>query len=246
RCTSLFSSFGFLEHKNHATPIYVINLLISDLLQLCSLIVWLVPHESGKLNDVFFYVYFLGEMASVGFMVCVALERYLVITHPLWYRFSRSIKISGVVCVVVWLLPLIYLIPFFLGVKRLIREIILGVYHMLPLPLFIFFLGGTLKALLAASRIPATEKRRILGILVLVLLNYLFLFMPSVIWSLIETTRKNKIFSYTSYVLLYCSPLADVFLYVFIRKGVVDNLLASLCCCKMDNGSVEATSAATV
>ncbi|XP_070697700.1 G-protein coupled receptor 4-like [Pempheris klunzingeri] len=220
--------------KDYVVPIYVINLLISDLIQLCCMIVQVTKHMDWKILRIVNYFYDFSLGASVGFMVCIALERYLVIACPLWYRFRRTIMITVVICVMVWALPLVFLLTFYFWITYTDLNILLAVYLLLPLPLFIFFLGSTLKAL-SASSVPSDEKRRIVGILVLVLLIYTLLFLPRVISFL---TDRDIIFISLSFMCLELSPLADLALYVFIRKGVIDKLLASLCCCRMDSNDV--------
>ncbi|XP_073337568.1 uncharacterized protein [Pagrus major] len=215
--------------KDHVAPIYVINLLISDLIQLCCLIVVVAGEEESIIFKFGFYLYDVGLMASVGFMVCVALERYLVIARPLWYSFERTIKTPVVVCIVVWVLPVFISSSYWINHE--VYSIIVSTYLLLPLPLFIFSLVGTIKAL-SASRVPSAEKRRIVGILVLVLLIYMLLFMPTVIWQL---GYGNYIISDLSFLFVQLSPLADLFLYVFMRKGTIDKFLASVCCCRMDS-----------
>ncbi|XP_042288695.1 G-protein coupled receptor 4-like isoform X2 [Thunnus maccoyii] len=230
---AIYSLYSQVQNNNVA-PIYIINLFISDIIQFCCMIV-LVAKPDGKIYEIFFYINFFGVVASVGFMVCIALERYLVIAWPLWYRFRRTIKISLVVCVVVWILPLVYVLPVYFWVRFEISETIFAVFLLVPFPLLIFFLGGTLKSLFAAISVPSDEKRRIVGILVLVLLIYTLLFLPNIIWSLVEEARYNHTFSGLTFILLRFSPLADLILYVFMRKGAIDKLLASLCCCRMDS-----------
>ncbi|KAI3362835.1 hypothetical protein L3Q82_001877 [Scortum barcoo] len=100
-----------LVQKDHVTPIYVIKLLISDLIQLCYMITEVTRPRGWTLCEVFYYTYLFGLMSSVGFMVCVAMERYLVVAWPLWYHFRRTIKSSVVVCVVIWALPLVCGLP---------------------------------------------------------------------------------------------------------------------------------------
>ena len=158
--------------------------------------------------------------------------RYLVIARPLWYRFRHTIKFSVVLCVVVWVLsPVSYfMITFLIGFRN--GRIVVGTFFLLPLPLFIFFLGGTIRAL-SASRVPSDEKRRIVGILVLVLLIYTLLFLPAIILSMTEIKSGHPLFSVAN-VFIQLSPLADLILYVFMRKGTIDKLLASVCCCRMD------------
>ncbi|XP_030298762.1 G-protein coupled receptor 4-like [Sparus aurata] len=224
---------------NHVAPIYVINLLISDLIQFCSMIVEMaVPEDRRTIGHIF---YLLSLFASIGFMVCIALERYLGIACPLWYRFRRTIKITVVVSVAVWVLSLAFILPLFLGRSYMLEKIIFGVFLLLPLPLLIFFLGGTIRAL-SASRVPSDEKRRIVGILVLVLLIYTLLFLPTIILVVAkEDTLDTWSLSNLSVMFVRLSPLADLLLYVFMKKGIIDKLLASVCCCRMDSNDSSRT-----
>ncbi|XP_067466953.1 ovarian cancer G-protein coupled receptor 1-like [Thunnus thynnus] len=231
---AIYSLYSQVQNNNVA-PIYIINLLISDIFQFCCMIVKKTKPEDLKIYRIFYYIYCFGVLASVGFMVCIALERYLVIAWPLWYRFRRTIKISLVVCVVVWTLPLVYVLPFYFQVEIKVLKTIFAVFLLVPFPLLIFFLGGTLKSLSAAISVSSDEKRRIVGMLVLVLLIYTLLFLPNIIWYLVEEARDNDTFDNLTFILLRFSPLADLILYVFMRKGAIDKLLASLCCCRMDS-----------
>ncbi|XP_078016929.1 G-protein coupled receptor 4-like [Epinephelus lanceolatus] len=230
--------------NDHVAPIYIINLLISDIIQFCCMIVAVAKPEKGVI-DIFknLHRYCLG--ASVGFMVCVALERYLVIACPLWYRFRRTIEISVLVCVVVWLLPaLCFLTVSFCSDDR-IRDITFAIFRLLPLPLLTFFLGGTLRALSASNSVPSDEKRRIVGMLVLVLLIYMLLFLPSIIWSLAQK-QVNSILYILLHVFRRLSPLADLVLYVFMRKGAIDRVLAAVCCCRMDSNETRSMAVSVV
>ncbi|KAM9345106.1 uncharacterized protein ABDE67_014002 [Symphorus nematophorus] len=231
-----------LVRKDHVAPIYVINLLISDLIQLCCMIVQVAPTDNVIIYTILGVMYFYCVMVSVGFMVCIALERYLVIAHPLWYRYRRTIKISVLVCVLVWTLPaLCGVIAYNIG----IFFTFFGIFFFLPLPLFIFFLGGTLKVL-SATRVPSDEKRRIVGVLVLVLLIYTLLFLPTIIIFLSEGNVDNIAFSALSLIFVRLSPLADLTLYVFMKKGIIDKLLSSVCCCRMDRMDGNDTNSSSV
>ncbi|XP_078030250.1 G-protein coupled receptor 4-like [Epinephelus lanceolatus] len=201
-----------LVGNDNVAPIYVINLLISDLIQFCCMIA--------------FMIYNYSVLGSVGFMVCIAMERYLVIVFPLWYRFRRIIKTSVLVCVVAGVLPLICILPPHTS-SSAAANLIESIFLLLPLPLLIFFVGGTLRALSASISVPSEEKRRIPGMLVLVLLIYILLFLPYII-STMADELVNVTLSLLSLVLIKLTPIADLVLYVFMRKGTTHSLLASI------------------
>ncbi|XP_008428323.1 ovarian cancer G-protein coupled receptor 1-like [Poecilia reticulata] len=218
-----------LIKKDHVTPVYIINLLLSDLIQLCCMIAENLVHG----NVVVHYTYFYGLMVSIGFMVCISLERYLAVARPLWYRFRRNIKTSLVVCIVIWMLPMFFILSILLKLGFQVIGFFCAVFFLLPLPLLTFFLVGTVKALSAAHGVSAEEKRRIVAILVVVLLTYTVLFFPSIIWFLVKEIRHMDVFNNITFILQTFSPLADLTMYLFLRKSAVDKLLISICCCKM-------------
>ncbi|XP_035981817.1 proteinase-activated receptor 1-like [Fundulus heteroclitus] len=213
--------------KDQGVPVYVINLLFSDLIQFCGRIMALFRPPIGL------GITYFGFIASVGFMVCISLERYLIIAKPLWYRFRRNIKTYVVVCAVVWTLPLIVLLTLFLTTDPTATPFSLTIISsllLLPFPFFIFCLVGTIKALSGALSVPAEEKRRITAIQVVVLLMYTVLFLPMILSFLVY---EIILFPYILFpVCLLLSPLADPILYLLSRKSFLDKFLASLCSCK--------------
>ncbi|XP_008428361.2 G-protein coupled receptor 4-like [Poecilia reticulata] len=223
--------------KGQDAPIYVINLLVSNLFQLCCRI----PLDLVIYNEVrviCLQMIYFGVLVSVGFMVCISCERYLVVAKPLWYRFRRNIKTYVVVCIVVWILPLLYyLIIFLISVNAAVIFCI--VFLLLPFPLFIFFLVGTIKALSGALNVPADEKRRITAIQVVVLIIYTLLYLPIIIWLLCEIgVLDGEFYFISSTVAFVCggfSPLADATLYLLSRKSILDKFLALICSCKISN-----------
>ncbi|KAM3606862.1 uncharacterized protein V6R79_024643 [Siganus canaliculatus] len=215
--------------------VYVFNLLISDFVQIICLFVTLRPSDVlWKIYPLLHHIHAFCVVVSIAFMLCIAFERYLLVSRPLCFCSKGPTRTSVVVSVLVWILCAVVFVGTFFALASLpvLGLIIIGFLFLLPVPLFIFCLAATLGAL-SACRLPAEEKRRIVAVLVLVLLIYILFFL----------TLGFFIFFNFSFILIRLNPLADLVLYVFMRKGAVDKLLASVCCCKMNGGDSSIPSA---
>ncbi|XP_059214966.1 ovarian cancer G-protein coupled receptor 1-like [Centropristis striata] len=245
---TLGAIYGLLSlvRNGEVAPIYVINLLTSDIIQFCCLITEVAQPEHPEIINVFSYIYDYSLLVSVGFMVVIALERYLVVVHPLWYRFRRTIKSSVLVCVLVWILPVVQFLTKRFSDNYRVSFVIVTIFFLLPLPLLIFFLIVTLKALYASISVPTDEKRRITGMLILVLLIYTLLFLPYITLFVYRYLRYYDLQSNRHLDLLYelapmfvkLSPLADLVLYMLMRKGTIRQLSACLCHCRTDSNEI--------
>ncbi len=172
-------------------------------------------------------------IAGLYFMACVAFERYLLVSHPIWYRSHHSLKLSCFISVIVWFVPLIFakIKPPHISFIRLPRCIAC----LIPYIIIILCFAGTWRGLSHTVSLTALKRKLILGSLFLVLLTYTLLILPYVIIIFI-----SKFFHYHSFVfvkflhyahLLLCvNPLADCFLYLFKRTDVGD-LMKSVRCC---------------
>ncbi|XP_064174233.1 G-protein coupled receptor 4-like [Anguilla rostrata] len=212
-CWAVFALYHQVKADN-VTPVYVMNLLISDFIQIIGRILDLMHID-------FYFGLIFGLLLSVGFMVCIALERYLLVVHPLWYRCRRTIKHSILISLVICAFVVLIFTCSFFGIYAFIGVV---TFLILPLPLLLFFLGATWRALSHSISVPHKEKKRILGTLALVLLLYLILFLPAILLILrmnvegISEIEYLKSFT-VALVFLYISPLIDPLLYVLIKKN---------------------------
>uniref|UniRef100_A0AAZ1XAZ6 G-protein coupled receptors family 1 profile domain-containing protein n=1 Tax=Oreochromis aureus TaxID=47969 RepID=A0AAZ1XAZ6_OREAU len=165
----------FVVRKEQAPITYYTNLLFSNLVQ-CSMMIPFIVQGNSELHGVFQYsplIFCCAVIASVNFKMCIATERCLVITRPQW-NCIRQTKGSVLLSVLVWTLSVIT-VPLAVFFYVIILPVLIF-FALVPSFLFILTLVWTLKALPAATSVPTEEKRRIVGTLVLLLLNYCVMF----------------------------------------------------------------------
>ncbi|MBN3299323.1 LPAR4 protein, partial [Amia calva] len=232
-------------------PIYIINLLISDLLQIIVRPVFIFFNFNpefryvdltGNAMAVGSQITFLGCLcASVWFMVCIALERYLVVAHPLWYRFRRTVRHTVVISVGVWVMTLIFIAICILSLKWYVfmnaLMLLFLILLLLPFPLLVFFFVGTWRAITGATSVRDAEKRRILGTLALVLGSYTVLFLPYCIVFICKFYKyfipNTRIPYFVTEQMIKLNALVDPVLYILLRPDVRDTLGSVPCCQKL-------------
>ncbi len=214
-----------LIKSNRIASVYVINLIFSDLVQIICILLFTTKLDSAELMKA--YDCFL--IAGLYFMACVAFERYLLVSHPHWYKSHHSLKRSCFVSLITWSVPLIF-------------------YHLpeciacfIPYPIIIICFVGTCRGLSHSLSLTSLNRKLILGSLFLVLLTYTCLILPFVIMDFIDfytcidwmnmTFKKVDLFLEC---LLYLNPLADCLLYLFMRADVGDIMKPLPCCSKTD------------
>uniref|UniRef100_A0A3B3B685 G-protein coupled receptors family 1 profile domain-containing protein n=1 Tax=Oryzias melastigma TaxID=30732 RepID=A0A3B3B685_ORYME len=220
--------------KDPVAPVSLINLLISDLIQLCCLIAMITLAEYHFCLK----IHLCAKMVSINFMVVISMERYLCVAWPIWYRFNQNIKNYIIISLMAWLLSVFYFsVYFFTFIYG--YAILVSCYFLFPFPLLTFFLYKTIKVLYASPGVNRAEKLRIISILSLVLIMYLVIFLPTVIS--IWYYKYDETFSYIANILFFSSPLADLVLYIFMRKDIFDRYLLSFCCCRMYEEEMSST-----
>uniref|UniRef100_A0A667YZT9 Si:dkey-165a24.9 n=1 Tax=Myripristis murdjan TaxID=586833 RepID=A0A667YZT9_9TELE len=183
--------------------VYILNLLLSDLLQLLTLPLWILYLQGGHrwpygqpACELVGYVFYVNVYASVMFLCLIALDRCLAIVYPLSSRGVRTVKVAAVSGVAVWTLTFLFclwgLLPSVFDSERLlcleqypvspryahfkIATVALG--FLLPCAILGYtsaHIGVTLRR---SPSVSDHERRKIVGILVIITINFIVVFGP--------------------------------------------------------------------
>uniref|UniRef100_A0A673LNT0 G-protein coupled receptors family 1 profile domain-containing protein n=1 Tax=Sinocyclocheilus rhinocerous TaxID=307959 RepID=A0A673LNT0_9TELE len=232
-CLALYGLCCLLG-SNHAVPVFIINLFVSDIIQICVKPVLNFCTFNIKKECILFF--------NIGFMVCISVERYIMIKYPVWYRLHHSCRNLVLICFLVWATLCGFMVMDVIIALKVDVELafLLSLFiFLLPYPLVVFSFVGSWKVLSHSVAVTPDERKRILMILALVLFNYTVLFLPSIVQNIIfAVSFKHGISSYydclhsVSGIMLYLNPLADSLLHVFIRKDA-NHMFRVLCCKKL-------------
>ncbi|XP_063042967.1 probable G-protein coupled receptor 132 [Engraulis encrasicolus] len=95
--------------------VYILNLLLSDLLQLLCLPLWILYLQRGHrwaygsvTCQLVAYVFYVNVYASVVFLCLIALDRCLAIVYPLSGRPFRKVRLAALSGVAVWTLTFLF------------------------------------------------------------------------------------------------------------------------------------------
>ncbi|KAI4808209.1 hypothetical protein KUCAC02_000274 [Chaenocephalus aceratus] len=151
--------------------VYILNLLLSDLLQLLTLPLWILYLQGGHqwpygqlTCELVGYVFYVNVYASVMFLCLIALDRCLAIVYPLSSRRIRTVRVAAVTPVS----------PRYAHFK--ITTMALG--FMLPCAILGYtsaHIGVTLRR---SPSLSNHERHKIVGILVVITINFIVVFGP--------------------------------------------------------------------
>lgn len=183
--------------------VYILNLLLSDLLQLLTLPLWILYLQGahrwpyGRLTcELVGYVFYVNVYASVMFLCLIAMDRCLAIVYPLSSRRVRTVRVAAVLGVAVWILTFLFclsgLLPSVFDSDRLlclekypvspryahfkIITVVLG--FLLPCSILGYtsaHIGVTLRR---SPSLSNHERYKIVGILVVITFNFIVVFGP--------------------------------------------------------------------
>lgn len=158
-------------------------------------------------------------------------SRYFFISLP-QLLCIRQTKGFVIICVPVWLF-LIFVIPVFLVSHQYMFLIFFPLFSVL---MFVFCLAETLKSLPAATSVPVKRKCIIVQTLVLLLVHYSVIALPTVIY-FIYAHSYPPIMTEIVFVFSLLSFLLDLVHFLLICKGPI------MCfwCCRIKNTAVKRT-----
>ncbi|KAK7148756.1 hypothetical protein R3I93_012942 [Phoxinus phoxinus] len=215
-------------------PVYLISLLASDIFNILGR-----PKASAEDNkntsmpsmDISSLIFYFGIISNIVFMVCVAQERYLLVTCPQYNAFCMKIKQSSMISLGVWAAPFAILFLAYQG-----YFILFSIALLLPLPVLVFFFLDSFRVIWCTKRLaPVTNRNKILGMQVAILGNYSMLYLPFVLNTLLKALSLSSYVYYLGLVadlLLYLGPLVDPFLSILLTNGIGDILKAFPCCAR--------------
>lgn len=189
---ALFGLYKLIQSEN-VLPVYVINLLIADLIQLLTFPLWIDYYANGhywrfgprscQFMGMFFYI---SIYAGIFFMCIIALERHLAIARPLSFKHLRNLRFARWIALSIWILiavpPAIAFDKLFpkqenytLCIEKYPSEgsfityrlITLLVSFIIPLSFIVGLHRETVRSLMAINSLSSEEKRSIRGLLTL-------------------------------------------------------------------------------
>lgn len=189
---ALFGLYRLIKSEN-VLPVYVINLLISDIIQLLTLPLWIDYYANGHHwrfgphTCQFIGLLFYNSLyAGILFKCIIALERHLAVARPFSFKHLRNLKFAFWLALAVWTLITLPQIAAFnklfptqanytLCIEKYPSEdsfityrlITLLVSFIAPLSFIVGLHRQTIRSLMAINSLLSEEKRSIRGLLTL-------------------------------------------------------------------------------
>ncbi len=94
-------------------------------------------------------------IVGLYFMACIAFERYLLVSHPIWSKSHHSLKLSCFISVIIWLVPLI--IAKVNPPCIICKDINWCIVCLIPYPIIILCFAGTWRGLSRSISLTALQ-----------------------------------------------------------------------------------------
>ncbi|NXI56870.1 PSYR protein, partial [Chloroceryle aenea] len=113
-CISLYASCVQVRKRNELA-VYLFSLALADLLYSLVLPLWIDYAWNGDnwrlsalLCQISAFLMYMNFYTSAAFLVCISVNRYLALVHPLKLQHLRTRRFSLIVSIIVWLLESIF------------------------------------------------------------------------------------------------------------------------------------------
>uniref|UniRef100_W5NMW0 Ovarian cancer G-protein coupled receptor 1-like n=1 Tax=Lepisosteus oculatus TaxID=7918 RepID=W5NMW0_LEPOC len=238
---ALYGLFRLIK-TDFPLPVYIINLLLSDVTRIAILPLFIDStsndYECPSHCGAGIMTYTLCVVAGVGFLLCISVERYVALAHPLWYRYHRSPKSAVLISLSVWVLGIAFMVGELIG-STIAYWLFLVVIFPLPLLVLVLSCAGIRRAVGRAVSVPEEEKTRIRRLMILLLGIFTGMYGPIFFCYSYFSAAAGEDAAYsnvlevcllTAWAIMNLSPLVDPILYIFLRRDVRDALgCLSLC-----------------
>ncbi|XP_062376118.1 G-protein coupled receptor 4-like [Sardina pilchardus] len=193
-----------LIKTENVLPVYVLNLLLADLIQLLTLPLWIDYYTNDhhwrfgprvcQFTSLCFYI---SMYVAIFFMCIIALERHLAIACPLKFHFLSRLKFARWFALGAWV---IVTVPLSVAFNKLFpvranytlciekypseggfityRLITLLMSFVIPLAFILILHIKTMRSLMAVTALASKEKRRIKSLLTLLVVTFLVVLGP--------------------------------------------------------------------
>lgn len=247
-CLACYALLCLLK-KDKSAPIFAINLLVSDLIQIGITVVFVI----SRFFDVAFLPFIrarciarlfvrLGLTSCLGFMLLVSLERYVRVAYPVWYHTKYTADVAILISLCMWTLSVTYSILDYVFLIHTRSSLLLfSVICLIPAPFLVAPFTATRKSLNKSMAMRhETKNRRRIGVSepgVGDIRSFVFPFsFRNLYYSLTgenvsdEGDSVKDLSSVLTNALVYISPLIDSLINVFIRRYIRDTVEAFPCC----------------
>ncbi|XP_051781210.1 G-protein coupled receptor 4-like [Erpetoichthys calabaricus] len=258
---ALYGLYRLVKAEN-LLPIYVMNLLLSDLFQMCTMPFWIDYywkerkwHFGETACLIVGFIFYVSLFVSVGFLCCIALERYLATVHPIWFHSHHRLRYACALCASIW----VAFVLLFLAVNTtrgnesdlcfehypitkehaIFRLTTMTMGFPLPFLLQLFLYIGIRRSLHFATSVPLNDKKRINRLLSLVLALFVLFFGPYHVISYVryvyvvlqedscDFETKLDIYLQVARGLLSLNCLLDPIMYIFVCRNAQKEILAA-------------------
>ncbi|XP_066575845.1 G-protein coupled receptor 4-like [Amia ocellicauda] len=201
-CLALYGLYSLVKAEN-ILPVFVINLLLSDLIQIFIIPLWIDYYRNGHKwrfgvisCRVFGCIFYICLFVSIFFMCCIAMERYLAIAHPLKFRSYEKLRNATLICVTLWVVVSIGTsAAFCIGLADAPRSLCMETYSigkdyavfqlvamtitfLFPFVLLMYIYYNTRKKITSIISVHEKEKRKIMNLLSLIIVIFVVVFGP--------------------------------------------------------------------